>query len=62
MVGLEINGQFFLHSKLSGKALKAYDRLTVDEIVNYNFVKQTILDELELVAEVYRVKFRSCTQ
>ena len=47
---------------MSGKALKAYDRLTVDEIVDYNVVKQTILDELELVSEVYRVKFRSCTK
>ena len=51
-----------LQPKLSGKALKAYDRLTVVEIVDYNVVKQTILDELELVAEVYRVKFRSCTK
>ena len=48
-----------LQLKLNVKALKAYDRLTVDEIVDYNVVKHTILDELELVAEVYRVKFRS---
>jgi transposase InsO family protein len=51
-----------LQPKLSGKALKAYDRLTVEQIVDYDVVKQAILDELELVAEVYRAKFRKCTK
>ena len=51
-----------MQPKLSGEILKTYDCLTVDEIVHYNVVKQTILDELELMADVYRVKFRTYTK
>ena len=47
-----------LQPKLSGKALKAYDKLSVNDLNDYEIVKEAILDELELVAEVYRVRFR----
>ena len=51
-----------LQPKLSGKALKAYDKLSVNDLNDYEIVKEAILDELELVAEVYRVRFRNSTK
>jgi hypothetical protein len=51
-----------LQPKLTGKALKAYERLSITDLTNYDRVKKAILDELELVAEVYRAKFRSSTK
>jgi hypothetical protein len=51
-----------LQPKLSGKAVKAVSRLSVAEIADYGVVKEAILEEYELVAEVYRLKFRACTK
>jgi hypothetical protein len=51
-----------LQPKLSGKALKAVSRLSVNDVSDYNVVKKAILDELELVSEVYRLRFRGCSQ
>jgi hypothetical protein len=51
-----------LQPKLSGKALKAISRLTVNDVSDYNVVKKAILDELELVSEVYRLRFRGCSK
>jgi hypothetical protein len=51
-----------LQSKLSGKALKAFERLSVEDFSDYDKVKQAILDELELSAEIYRSKFRGATK
>ncbi len=48
-----------IQPKLTGKALKAVSRLTVNDVADYDKVRQAILDELELVPEVYKRKFRS---
>jgi hypothetical protein len=37
-------------------------RLSVAEIADYGVVKEAILEEYELVAEVYRLEFRACTK
>ena len=39
--------------KLSDKALKAYYKLSVNDLSDYKIGKEAVLDELELVAEVY---------
>lgn len=51
-----------LQPMLSGKAVKAVSRLPVAEITDYGGVKEAILEEYELVAKVYRLKFRACAK
>lgn len=47
---------------LSGKALKAYSRLSDEESDNYDAIKTAILKRYELTSEAYRDKFRKCRQ
>ena len=48
-----------LQPKLNGKTLKAYEKLSVTDLTDYEIVKEAILDELELIAEVYRARFKN---
>ena len=47
---------------LTGKALKAFNRLDQYELNDYNALKNAILTEYELVSEVYRKRFRTCVK
>ncbi len=47
-----------VQAKMAGKALKAFERLSVDDMRDYDTVKDAVLDELERVAEDYRRRFR----
>ena len=47
-----------LQNKLTGKALATYAALSVEQISDYERVKQAILKAYELVPEAYRQKFR----
>ena len=51
-----------LHPLLTGKAQQAFDKLTIDEIGNYDMLKRMILQAYELVPEAYRKRFRTCTK
>ncbi len=44
------------------KALRALNRLTVAQISDYNEFKQAVLNEYNMVPEVYRNKFRACVK
>ena len=46
-------------SKLTGKALKAYDALQLHECTDYWVLKTTVLRAYELQPETYRLKFRN---
>ncbi len=43
-----------------GKAQEVCTSLSIDESLNYDIVKATVLRAYELVPEAYRRKFRSC--
>ena len=43
-----------LQITLSGKALRAYATLSIEERANYNIVKRAILKRYELVPEAYK--------
>lgn len=45
---------------LKGKALRAYDVLTVEEAGDYEILKQAVLRTYELRPEAYRQRFRAC--
>ena len=48
-----------IQSHLTGKALKAFSKLQVTDLNNYNMLKDNILAEYELNAEVYRKRLRN---
>ena len=48
-----------IQSHLTGKALKAFSKLEVNDLNNYIMLKENILAEYELNAEVYRKRFRN---
>ena len=48
-----------LQTALTGKAQKAYTTLSAEDCTNYDTVKKTILQSVELVLEAYRQKFRT---
>ena len=43
---------------LKGKALEAYDAMTIEELEDYDYVKERILKAYELRPEAYRLLFR----
>ncbi|KAL1266443.1 hypothetical protein QQF64_002118 [Cirrhinus molitorella] len=47
-----------LQCRLSGKALEVFSALSLEDSLNYEIVKSTILRAYELVPEAYRQKFR----
>ena len=49
-----------LQSVLTGKAREVYSALSVEQSVQYDHVKQVILNAYELVPEAYRQNFRKC--
>ena len=49
----------FVTAKLSGRALIAYNKLTIEEAKDYKVVKSRVLKAFELVPEAYRQKFRT---
>ncbi|CAI5669799.1 unnamed protein product [Oreochromis niloticus] len=49
-----------LQCKLVGKAQEVCASLSIDDSLDYEIVKSTILRAYELVPEAYRQKFRSC--
>lgn len=51
-----------LQPQLMGKAQRAFSKLSIDEIRDYDVLKLVILQEYELVPEAYRKRFRSCVK
>jgi hypothetical protein len=51
-----------LQPQLVGKAQKAFSKLSIDEITDYDLLKLSILHEYELVPEAYRKRFRECNK
>lgn len=49
-----------LQCKLVGKAQEVCASLTIEDSLNYDVVKATVLRAYELVPEAYRQKFRNC--
>ncbi|KAK0151874.1 Retrovirus-related Pol polyprotein from transposon 17.6 [Merluccius polli] len=49
-----------LQCKLIGKAQEVCNSLSIEESLNYDIVKATVLRAYELVPEAYRQKFRGC--
>ena len=50
-----------LHPLVSGKALKAFNHMTVDEVRDYDIFKECILSEYKITSEVLHAKFRIST-
>ena len=51
-----------LQSQMTGKGLRVFSELTLQDAQNYDAVKQAILDCYQLTPESYRVKFRDSEQ
>ena len=49
-----------LQCKLSGKAQEVLASISLEDSLDYEIVKTTVLRAYELVPEAYRQKFRSC--
>lgn len=49
-----------LQCKLTGKAQEVCASLSIDESLDYEIAKATVLQSYELVPEAYRQKFRAC--
>lgn len=48
-----------LQSQVTGKVIKVFVELPVEQAKDYDFVKESILNLFQLVPEAYRVKFRN---
>ncbi len=51
-----------LSSVVTGKASKAFSRLTHDELNDYGKYKELILNELQITPEVYKLRFRKAAK